>query len=49
VTGAIARVLGDAELRTRLREGGLSAAARHSWAHMVDRQEELYRLARERG
>jgi glycosyltransferase involved in cell wall biosynthesis len=45
LTRAIERVLRDTDLRDQLRADGLEAAARYSWPRMVERQEELYRLA----
>jgi glycosyltransferase involved in cell wall biosynthesis len=47
VTNAIARMLRDPALRGRLGTAGLAAAERNSWEHVVDRQEEIYRLAAE--
>jgi glycosyltransferase involved in cell wall biosynthesis len=49
VTAAIVRTLADPELRGRLHAAGLAAAARNSWDRMVERQEELYRIAVARG
>lgn len=48
VVRAVERLLREPELRARLGEAGRAAAARHSWATMVERQEALYRLAVER-
>jgi glycosyltransferase involved in cell wall biosynthesis len=45
VTDAIAQLLSDPELRRRLGERAREIARRLSWAHMVERQEELYRSA----
>ena len=42
---AVRSVLTDPELRDRLAAGGVQAARRMSWDAVVDRQEELYRLA----
>jgi glycosyltransferase involved in cell wall biosynthesis len=42
VTDAIARVLRDPKLASGLRARGLEAAAAHSWARMVEIQEQLY-------
>jgi glycosyltransferase involved in cell wall biosynthesis len=46
---AIARVLAEPELRARLVEGGRAVAARTTWDDVAARQEEIYRLALERG
>ena len=46
---AIARVLADTELRTRLSAGGQEAARRVSWGSVVAEQVELYRRAIESG
>ena len=43
VVGAIRRVLDDDALRRRLVEGGVAAARRTSWDHVVDVQEQIYR------
>ena len=43
VVDAIRRVLSDAELRERLRQGGLAAARRTSWDRVTDLQEQIYR------
>ena len=48
VRQAIERVIDDSALRTRLAAAAVEAARRHSWPKMVERQEELYRLALER-
>jgi Glycosyltransferase len=40
---AIARILGDPELRSRLAAAGPEVARAHSWTSMVTRQLELYR------
>jgi glycosyltransferase involved in cell wall biosynthesis len=42
---AIARVLGDADLRTRLAEGALHAARRSTWDAVVDAQLAIYEEA----
>jgi glycosyltransferase involved in cell wall biosynthesis len=42
---AVREVLGDPALRERLARGGVEAARRHSWEHVADLQEELYREA----
>ena len=42
---AVARVLGDTELRTRLAEGALHAARRSTWDAVVDEQVEIYNEA----
>jgi glycosyltransferase involved in cell wall biosynthesis len=39
---AVARVLGDTELRTRLAEGALAAARRSTWDAVVDEQVAIY-------
>lgn len=43
VIEAIRRVLADDALRTRLGRGGVAAARRMSWDHVVDAQEAIYR------
>ncbi|HZC29126.1 MAG TPA: glycosyltransferase family 4 protein, partial [Gaiellaceae bacterium] len=43
VIEAIRRVLADDALRTRLAAGGIAAAQRMSWDHVVDAQEAIYR------
>jgi glycosyltransferase involved in cell wall biosynthesis len=43
VVDAVRRVLSDAQLRERLKRGGLDAAKRTSWEHVTDTQEEIYR------
>jgi glycosyltransferase involved in cell wall biosynthesis len=43
VEGAIARLLGDADLRLRLGAGGREVAAEHSWPMVVAQQETIYR------
>lgn len=43
IVGAIRRVLDDDTLRARLARGGIAAAARTSWDHVADVQEEIYR------
>jgi glycosyltransferase involved in cell wall biosynthesis len=48
VVGAIARVLGDAELRATLAAGGVTAARRNSWDRVAELQEEIYRAAASR-
>jgi glycosyltransferase involved in cell wall biosynthesis len=45
VRAAIGKLISDEALRERLRRGGWAAAERYSWSTMVERQEELYRLA----
>ena len=45
VTDAIGQLLADPDLRRRLGERAREIARRLSWAHMVERQEELYRAA----
>ena len=42
---AVARVLGDTELRTRLAEGALQAARRSTWDAVVDEQVAIYEEA----
>jgi glycosyltransferase involved in cell wall biosynthesis len=42
VVRAVADTLADAELRWRLGEAASEAAARNSWARMVERQEQIY-------
>ena len=44
----LARLLEDAALREHLHRRGPEVARLHSWAHMVERQHELYHLALER-
>jgi len=46
---AIARVLAEPELRSRLVAGGRAVAARTTWDDVAARQEDLYRLALARG
>ena len=48
VVAGVRRVLGDAELRARLAQGGIDAARRTSWDHVTDVQEEIYREAASR-
>ncbi|HEX6664737.1 MAG TPA: glycosyltransferase [Gaiellaceae bacterium] len=43
VVAAVRRVLGDAALRETLARGGVAAALRMSWDHVVEAQEEIYR------
>ena len=43
IRDAVARVLGDGELRRRLSAGARDVARAWSWAKVVERQEELYR------
>jgi hypothetical protein len=38
----VARVLGDVELRRRLSDGALRAAARSTWDAVVDQQLAIY-------
>ena len=45
VRDAIARVLGDEDLRRRLSAGGQAVARSLSWSEIVRRQEEIYRRA----
>jgi len=45
IRAAIARLLGDAELRGRLAAAGREVARAVSWDSVVERQVELYRLA----
>ena len=42
---AVARVLGDPELRSRLAEGALQAARRSTWDAVVDEQVSIYEEA----
>lgn len=49
IRDAIARVLTEPELRVSLAAGGRAVAARTTWDDVAARQEELYRLALERG
>jgi glycosyltransferase involved in cell wall biosynthesis len=48
VQEAVARLLDDADLRTRLASAGVDVARGNPWATIVERQEDLYRLAIER-
>ncbi len=48
VVCAIGRILGDAELRTALAAGGVTAARRNSWDRVTELQEEIYRAAASR-
>lgn len=45
VRAALERLLHDPELRRRLGDGGRALAREQSWAEVVRRQEQLYRLA----
>jgi glycosyltransferase involved in cell wall biosynthesis len=45
IVDAIRRTLDDGSLHERLARGGLDAAARMSWEHVADRQEQIYRDA----
>ncbi|MDX6469475.1 MAG: hypothetical protein QOF75_1278 [Gaiellaceae bacterium] len=49
VQAAVERLLADAPLRDSLRAAAWETAERFSWEAMVERQEEIYRLAIERG
>lgn len=40
---AVLRLLGDRDLRGRLREAGLQTATEHDWERVTDRHERLYR------
>jgi glycosyltransferase involved in cell wall biosynthesis len=45
IRAAVERLLGDAELRRRLGDGGRAVARETTWDAVAARQEELYRLA----
>jgi glycosyltransferase involved in cell wall biosynthesis len=47
--GALQRVLADQPLREALGEGGRTVAAKWSWGHVVELQEQLYEKALHRG
>jgi glycosyltransferase involved in cell wall biosynthesis len=49
VCAALARLLGDPELRRRLAAGARAVAAEWSWPRVVELQEDIYRQALERG
>jgi glycosyltransferase involved in cell wall biosynthesis len=42
VSAALARILGDAELRARLVEAGLETAADYAWERRIDRLERFF-------
>ena len=48
IVAALARLLDDAQLRASLGAGGRAAAARMSWSHVADVQEDVYRAAASR-
>jgi glycosyltransferase involved in cell wall biosynthesis len=49
IVTAIAETLADPALRAKLADAALDAAARNSWAHVVEQQEALYRTALREG
>ena len=49
VCGALARLLGDRELRERVGAGARAVAAEWSWPRVVELQEHIYGEALERG